>query len=66
MNSWQLIPRAVRRKSLAIALRDPRGAPYVRKQLEALKVERDKTARLLQAMNEAIEDTEALLGELNA
>ena len=66
MSAWQMVPRAVRRKAIAAALSDPRNVPNVRKQLAALKTERDKTAKLLESMDEAIEDTEALLGEVRA
>lgn len=66
MNAWQWMPRALRRKAIATALSDPSNVADVRQQLAKLKVERARTARLLQAMSEAIEDTEALLGELKA
>lgn len=66
MSVWVLVPRAMRRKTIQAALSDPSNVPNVRRQLNKLKDEREQHARTLQAMDEAIEDTEALLGELNA
>lgn len=66
MSLYVLVPRAMRRKTIQVALSDARNVPDVREQLAKLKTEHAKTARLLQAMSEAIEDTEALLGELQA
>ena len=66
MNAWKMMPRALRRKAIAATLRDSTNVPDVRRQLAMLKTERAKTMQLLQMMNEAIEDTEALLGEVRA
>ena len=66
MSLYVLVPRTMRRKTIQVALSDARNVPDVREQLAKLKTEHAKTQRLLQAMSEAIEDTEALLGELQA
>lgn len=70
MSAWELVPRAVRRKAIAIAiaiaLTEPSNVRNVRPYLAKLKAEHTTTRRLLKAMVEAIEETEALLSEVRA
>lgn len=66
MSLLSKMPRAVRRKTIALALSDPANVPNIRKQLVKLKAAHADTAGLLQKMAETIEDTEALLGECRA
>jgi hypothetical protein len=66
MSAWGMMPRAARRKAIEFALKDPRNVPAVRRQLQKLRDDREKTAQLLTAMDETIEDTEALVGGLRA
>ena len=60
------MPRAVRRKTIALALSDPANVPDIRDQLAMLKAARAKAAGVLQKMDETIADTQALLGECSA
>lgn len=64
MSAWQYAPRSLRRKLLKIAFKnDPED---VRRQLAELKKAREDAATNLRLMDEAIQDTEGLLGEVSA
>ena len=60
------MPRAVRRKTISMALRNPANVQNIRDQLAKLTAARAKAACVLETMDETIEDTEALLGECRA
>jgi hypothetical protein len=64
VSAWKILPRAERRKILEAAIRaDPKSA---RQHLEGIKKARDRYAKALADMDETIQVTEALLGEVHA
>jgi hypothetical protein len=60
------MPRAVRRKVMQLAVSDPANIPSIRADLASLKAKREEALALIQRMDEAIQDCQALLGELEA
>jgi|GEM_PF-4457646 len=64
MNAWQSVPRAVRRKLIEKVIKD--DPPFVRQELAKLRKARNKAANDLAMLDEVIEDTAALLAEVQA
>lgn len=64
MKGWQHVPRAVRRKLIETVVKD--DPAFVRAELVKLRQARIKAAEELAVLDEAIEDTEKLLGEISA